>query len=77
MEEEKKSVDDAIVGSSWFCNSTCGKSIIGIVVTQSKFGKQKAYIGLGFGVSLDTDEKLIAKWGSTFPIELAKKLIGK
>ena len=64
-----------IVKSTWFTNSTF-VGCIGIVLCEDlKTGRQKAYIGTGNGNSEQFDADKIKNYGSTFPLEIAKKLI--
>jgi len=61
-----------IKGSVWF--SPLNGKIIGIVLVDNGY-EEKAYIGNGIGLDQEQDEKMIAKTGAKFPLELAKKLI--
>ena len=48
---------------------------IGIVMGEDEVtGKRKAYIGIGYGVSDERDEQLIAQYGSKFPAEIAERI---
>lgn len=58
-----------ILGSVWY-----GK--IGIVLIDDGY-EQKAYIGIGFGISQDEDEQFIANYGTPFDLEFTKRMVGK
>lgn len=65
-------MDKKIIASIWFSGS-CGS--IGIVIVDS-IPENRAYIGLGKGISKEQDEQYIAKLGTPFPVLYAKKLCG-
>ncbi len=62
-----------IINVHWF--TTMYAHTIGIVLGVDEITKkQKAYIGLGDGVSEEADKEKIAQGGSPFPIDVALKL---
>lgn len=66
-----------ILGSTWFTPAlpAGGPKGIGIVLVEDTMGEHRAYIGIGNGINQRADEIVIARWGATFPVDLAKKLI--
>jgi hypothetical protein len=59
--------------SIWFTGLRHGITI-GIVLKNSKHG-DKAFIGIGEGISKLEDEIEIFQYGVPFPVEIAKKLM--
>jgi len=61
-----------ILNSVWFSQMR-PPSTIGIVVGEDAVtSEKKAYIGTGFGVDEDRDRKMIAEYGSPFPLEIVQ-----
>jgi hypothetical protein len=64
-----------IIKSYWFTNATTGSKCIGIVIVKEMIGeKEKAFIGIANGNNKFKDERRIAYYGSSFPIEIARML---
>lgn len=62
-----------ILDSVWFSTMQTPK-IVGIVLVNNGY-ENKAYIGVGEGVSKEVDELIISKLGGIFPLEIARQLI--
>jgi hypothetical protein len=59
-----------IIDYTWFTTS----QTVGIVLVKDPYDGYKAYIGVAKGGNELDDVIHITKWGSSFPIEAAKKL---
>jgi hypothetical protein len=62
-----------VLGKVWF--TVRGNQTIGIVLMNNGY-EDKAYIGIGTGVSEEKDLDYILAWGSPFSVDAAKLLIG-
>lgn len=62
-----------VLGKFWF-TLHCGE-LIGIVLMNNGF-QDKAYIGIGQGVCESDDIEFILSWGTPFPIESARLMMG-
>ena len=63
--------DVTLLGYRWFTGREC----IGLVVVDNGF-EHKAYIGVGEGNDQNHDLQHIMHFGTSFPIDEAKRLVG-
>ena len=61
-----------LLGYRWFT----GKECIGIVLVETDYDGLKAYIKKVEGEDEQTDLQDIMDWGTSFPVEEAKSLVG-
>jgi hypothetical protein len=68
-----------ILDSLWF-TSFSYLGCLGIVIAENEEGERKAYVGMGFGLNQEEDERRIAREGSKLPLEsvqLILRLLGE
>ena len=64
-----------ILDAIWFTQMDSTKCIGIILGVDDITGEEKAFIGIGKGVSEEDDVTHISEWGSKFPKEIASRIL--